>query len=101
MKMGRGQEVVVVVNPEIIGRSGKKQMVEGCFSEGKKAIVKRSREITVNYTVLAQAQGEWYTSDVKLEKLEGWDARVFQHEYDHLRGVLICEKKGSKVIDND
>ena len=99
MKMGRESKPVIIVNPDIIGRSGRKQHVEGCFSETNRAQVKRSRDITVSYfTVQQDNEGKWTKQYHKLVKLEGWDAQVFQHEYDHLRGVLICEKKGAKVI---
>ena len=102
MKMGRDGKVVTIINPEIIARSGKKQRVEGCFSESNRAIVKRSREIIANfYTLERDSDGRYYTEYHKLQKIEGWDACVFQHEYDHLKGVLICEKKGSKVLKND
>lgn len=99
MKMGREGKPVIVINPEIVGRSGKKQMEEGCFSETNRAIVKRSREIIANFYTLERDEDGTYTAQFhRLEKLDGWDARVFQHEYDHLNGVLICEKKGSKVL---
>jgi len=29
--------------------------------------------------------------------LEGWQARVFQHEYDHLDGVLFHDRMDARV----
>ena len=32
--------------------------------------------------------------------LEGFEARVFQHEYDHLDGVLFHDRMSSSVVGN-
>jgi len=86
----------IIVNPVIIGRSGHKQYSEGCFSEPDcDERVKRSRSIVVSFKeVVPDVDGTaWLT---KQETLEGRDAQVFQHEEEHLRGVLICDKRQTK-----
>jgi len=92
MKIGREQEVIVVANPDILGRSGRKQYVEGCFSETYDAQVKRSCDITVNCELLTfDSDGNVYVEQKKFWKLDKRDAQVFQHEYHHLQGKLICD----------
>ena len=85
--------VRIIFNPKIYGRSGHKQHEEGCFSEPEcDERVKRSRSISASFW-------EVYFVDGKVsmlhcdEDLEGRDAQVFQHEYDHLKGRLIADKK--------
>jgi peptide deformylase len=79
----------IFINPEIRTFSPQKQNdIEGCLSlPGKRFNVKRSKKLVL----IAQDQ------DGKKFKLhaKGLLARVIQHEYDHLQGILICDK--SKV----
>ena len=91
-KKGREQKVVVVINPTIVGRMGNKQHIESCFSELLPARVKRAKEITVKYETFSYGEnGAVLLDDVK-ENLDGLDAQVFQHEYDHLLGILIAKR---------
>lgn len=74
-----------VVNPEITRFS--QELVtgaEGCLSiPGLMGEVERSRSITI--------QGKTRSGDPFKMKAEGWLARVFQHEVDHLNGVLYTD----------
>ena len=64
----------------------KNKEYEGCLSFPKKEfLVKRHNNITIKYQ---NAQGETIT-----EKFTGLEARIIQHELDHLNGVLVCDKK--------
>lgn len=75
-----------VINPSIL-EFGDEQvsMDEGCLSlPGISEPVKRPSTIRVKYQSL---DGEWVE-----EELSGFKARVFQHEYDHLEGVLFTDK---------
>lgn len=76
----------VVVNPEIIRAS--KEMVDGveaCLSiPGYYGTVSRHQAVTV--------RGQDRTGKEMRIKAEGWLARVFQHEIDHLDGVLFIDK---------
>ncbi len=75
----------VVINPEIIYENKKTDMAsEGCLSlPGVIVYIARPYQIKVKYL---NEKGE--EQMVMLFKL---DARVFLHEYDHLRGVLIID----------
>ncbi len=86
-------EIIVMVNPEIIDRSGSLTGFEGCLSLPRgdwKVEVTRSERITVRYMTL---EGE----EVILEE-DGQNARTIQHEIDHLNGILITDYiTGSKI----
>lgn len=84
--MNAGDKVRKVINPEII-KSGTAQaeMEEGCLSvPGIHKRVRRPKRITVRYTNEAGETVE--------EELKDFPARVFQHEYDHLDGVLFVDR---------
>jgi peptide deformylase len=76
----------VLVNPEIIYHSDETtEDLEGCLSvPGLVGRVERWDAVTV------KAQNRFGKS-VKI-KAEGWLARIFQHEMDHLDGVLYIDK---------
>lgn len=78
-------KLYVVVNPEIKRMSKEKVMgVEGCLSvPGIVGDVERSTSIVVKGK---NRNGQ----KIKL-KLSGWIARIFQHEIDHLSGVLFTD----------
>lgn len=76
----------VFINPEIIFLSkGKETMDEGCLSV-KGIFRPTSRYSNVKLKALDE-KGRKFTVSV-----EGLLARVFQHETDHLNGVLFIEK---------
>jgi peptide deformylase len=73
------------INPEIIEESEETvTMSEGCLSiPGINESVKRPAKVLVNYlNENGEEQERW---------LEGFEARVFQHEYDHLDGILYTD----------
>ena len=75
-----------IINPQVTSKSFKKTFLEeGCLSIPRKfGLVKRPEKITVKFFDL---NGKM----LKL-KLDGFVAKVFQHEIDHLNGVLISDK---------
>ncbi len=75
-----------IINPIIIETSEEEEiMEEGCLSiPFIYEKVKRHSCITVQYM---NEKG-----DTVIEKAEGMWARVFQHEIDHLNGILFVEK---------
>ncbi len=97
----------VLINPEIIKKSGEKEiMEEGCLCfPGLFLKIKREREVemeALNYRasingseggkedeVLFDSQGEKI-----FIKAKGLLARILQHEIDHLDGILIIDKVG-------
>ncbi len=75
----------VLINPIIIDH-GKDQCLEseGCLSlPGIREEVKRPKKITVEY--------ENENFELLTEELEGFAARVVQHEYDHIEGKLFID----------
>jgi peptide deformylase len=80
------RELFVVANPEIIWTSRTtKDGVEGCLSiPGYVGEVERYDSIRV------RAQDR-YGKKVRF-RLRDWTARIFQHEIDHLNGILYIDK---------
>lgn len=73
------------INPEILEEGDEmSSMSEGCLSiPGINENVKRPTKIHVAYTdENGEDQNRW---------LEGFEARVFQHEYDHLDGKMFID----------
>jgi peptide deformylase len=80
------EEARAIVNPEITKRSKVVEVAdEGCLSlQGVLVPVERALDVTIEGQDLEGAP-------LRLE-LEEMDARVVQHELDHLDGVLILER---------
>ncbi len=80
-----GEKLNVVVNPEILERSIETESgEEGCLSiPDVFEEVRRSTRIKVKYF-------ERDGNEV-IKILEGYEARVFQHEFDHLNGKLFID----------
>ena len=81
-----GEESGSYANPEIVRRSEETQEgEEGCLSiPGVYFPVVRALSVTIRAQTLA---GETVTHDA-----EGFLARIFQHEIDHLNGVLFVDR---------
>lgn len=80
----------VFINPKIIYRSKKiEEMDEGCLSV--KGVY---HKITRAYEVILQARDE-KGRKFKI-KAEGLLARIFQHEIDHLNGLLFLDRLHEK-----
>lgn len=88
------KKIYEIINPEIIKTNGELIDVEGCLSvEGYRGIVARPEKVTLNYF---DRNGVPMTLDA-----EGYTARAFLHEYDHLDGVLFPDKMIRKATDED
>ena len=81
----RPKKLYVMINPEIVKASEEKVLgVEGCLSiPGIQGEVERHEKIQVKGL-------NRYGKPQKL-KVDGWMARIFQHEIDHLNGILFTE----------
>ena len=81
-----GNPPQVFINPTILERSSYTKVDwEGCLScPGAHVRVRRSHSIKVKYT---NEEGI-----VIKRKFKGFDARVIQHEFDHLNGFLITDR---------
>lgn len=78
-------EELVLVNPEVVSRKHLEWDEEGCLSfPGIYAEVERHRDIVLRYQNL---DGE----DVEMKSTE-FQARVIQHEMDHLQGILFVDR---------
>lgn len=73
------------INPVIVSRSGSQIGAEGCLSVvGKQGTVERPMKVTVK---AFDRYGKPFTV-----KAQGFLARAFCHEYDHLDGILYIDK---------
>ena len=78
-------EKLVFVNPEIILKKGQAIFEEGCLSFPNLFInIKRPNKIELKFQDIDGQE--------KIIKADGLLARVIQHEYDHLNGVLFIDK---------
>jgi peptide deformylase len=68
---------------------------EGCLSvPGKRGEVPRYRDIDIRYTLPASGRDT-------TERVEGFTAVIFQHEIDHLDGILYTDKAQSLQAVNE
>jgi peptide deformylase len=82
----RDGEVVTVVNPNIVWRSAEEEIdFEGCLSLSE-VLVEVSRPVAV------KVEAQDLEGNPVTIKAEGFEARVIQHEYDHLEGVMIIDR---------
>jgi peptide deformylase len=82
---GEPRETYILFNPEIVKGRGEQIGYEGCLSiPGTVGEVARREEVTV--------QGMDERGRTARYKVQGYLARVFQHEIDHLDGVLYIDK---------
>ncbi len=96
---GEPEDEHVLINPEIIGRTGTHAMEEGCLSlpdirgkfERPKKVTVRALSVTGEALRTATDLSKVEISDVELEA-DGLVARCIQHELDHLDGILIIDK---------
>jgi peptide deformylase len=88
-------EPIVFINPEIIQLKGAEKMdTEGCLSVPNVwARVKRFQKVRIKYL-----DKNWETQEALFK---GFDARVIQHEFDHLEGKeffdLLSPKEFEKI----
>jgi peptide deformylase len=84
---GQPEDMRILVNPAIHDPHGSVEAEEGCLSlPGVNVQVRRAQSCRVTAQDL---QGR----PIEL-KLDDLSARVCQHEYDHLNGVLIIDRMG-------
>ena len=78
---GQAPTYTVMLNPEIIKKSGPYQAEEGCLSLDGVRSARRWQTIKVRY------QNE--KLQLRLKTFTGWTAQIIQHEIDHCNGILI------------
>jgi peptide deformylase len=78
-------KLFAIVNPEIVRAEGEEEGEEGCLSiPGWWGLVKRAEYVTV--------KGQDVKGKATRIKADGLLARVFQHEIDHLEGILFIDR---------
>jgi peptide deformylase len=84
--MGTNDDYVAFFNPEIINLSKEEtHMIEGCLSFPLLGLrITRPSEIGVRY--------QDYTGEWKGATFSGISARCFQHELDHMNGIVYTSK---------
>jgi peptide deformylase len=84
--------LIVMMNPVIVGRKGRTVMREGCMSlPDFTANVSRAEEIIV--------MGFDPEERPMLIEADGFEARAFQHEIDHVYGALFLDRVASLSSD--
>jgi peptide deformylase len=80
------KKLFVVVNPEIKEISTETELgIEGCLSiPGLHGEVERALAVTV--------KGQTRRGQPFKKKAKGWLARIFQHEVDHINGVVFTDR---------
>jgi len=92
-------EWLFLINPKLdkIVDSQMIESTEGCLSfPGKSVITRRAKQITVSTQRLDDFDGE-------RQQLTMWDkdSVIFQHEFDHLNGILLFDRVFIKQKRND
>lgn len=84
--------LVVLADPEIVDASGRQVGREGCMSvPDLTANVARPTQLVV--------RGRTPTGSVEVFATDGFEARAFAHEIDHLDGYLILDRVASLATD--
>jgi peptide deformylase len=79
-----GEDVVTLINPEIVRRSGTRQCDEGCLSlPGYKGIIPRSEKVVVKGLNRDGRPVRYHATELFAEAIE--------HEVDHLNGLLYFD----------
>ena len=79
---GRAPIYTVMLNPEIVAKSGIYEAEEGCLSLlGDPRKCKRYKTIKVKFQTLEMK--------THIKNFNGWTAQIIQHEIDHCNGILI------------
>ena len=79
---GRAPTYTVMLNSQIVAKSGIYDTEEGCLSLlGGPRKCKRYKTIKVQYQTLEM--------QTRTKNFTGWTAQIIQHEVDHCNGILI------------
>ena len=91
-KATRSHGLVVLLNAVVVSREGREVVREGCMS---------LPDLTANISRATTVVVEGVTPAGLPQKIqaEGFEARAFQHEIDHLDGLLFLDRVSSLVAD--
>ena len=78
------REAIVLINPQIVRRSGEREVTEGCLS-----VPGYWAEITRSVKVIAKGLNR----EGREVRIKGEDllAQALEHEFDHINGVLYID----------
>jgi peptide deformylase len=80
-----GDDPTVVINPQIVESDGEWLYEEGCLSiPGLYVEISRPKQVHVRGLDVDGNEVEWEADEI--------EARMFQHELDHLNGVLMFDR---------
>lgn len=82
----------VFINPDLEILEHKKMV----FEESCASIIGFAAEVPRNYSVKVKALNE--KGDEIVHNFKGWNARIAQHENDHLNGVLFTDVMNPKTL---
>ncbi len=92
--VGEDEPVIELVNPEILEEEGCQNGAEGCLSfPGKFGLVKRPMKVKVK---AQDRNGNWFEQEA-----EGFKARAFCHEIDHLHGITYDTKVSRMLTEEE
>jgi peptide deformylase len=91
---GQTKRVAVYLNPRVEWASEQTdEDYEGCLSlPGVGGLVPRARQLRLRYQLPGKPE------ELTLELVD-WDARIVQHELDHLDGVLYVDRLRGELLD--
>jgi len=79
------KDLYVLINPQIVKRSGERRLDEGCLSlPGYKALVPRSERVTVKGL---DRNGK----EIRIKAEDNLLAEAIEHEVDHINGILYID----------
>jgi len=91
-KGGAGHGRIVLLNPRVVSSEGEQVFREGCLSiPDFLADVKRARRVRVEGMDVSGLPVRW--------DVEDFEAVVFQHEIDHLSGILFLDRVSNAKTD--
>lgn len=89
-----GDEIVVMINPEVIYQEGEKDCVEGCLSvPGYVGVVSRPTRIKIKALDIDGIERTY--------EMEDFAANVVSHELDHLEGIVYADKAKSMMTSEE
>ena len=79
---------LIIVNPELSDMEGSEEGEEGCLSLPELRVqIESSKHARLN---AFDARGS------SIDRIaEGYEARIWQHEFDHLNGILLIDRMGA------
>ena len=85
-------EPVAMLNPELLWASEEMELGwEGCLSiPGIRGLVPRHRQIRIRYLTRS--------GELREDEWEGFLARIFQHEFDHIKGIVFLDRTDSRHL---